>query len=179
MQEPTKSELRQAMLAARKRVILGDAQEAAQAIAERLPSLIAANALVAGYMPIRGELNIVPALHALYKGGARLALPKVLASGEMIFLSWAPDAPLEADTYGVLSPVCAEVVTPDVLLVPMLAFDRERFRLGYGGGYYDRAIATLNAKTIGIGYSLQYIEALPREAHDMRLDVVITEKGVV
>ncbi len=179
MQEPTKSELRQAMLAARKRVASNATEEAAQAIVSHLQALIAPDASVAGYIPIRGELNIVPALHALYKGGARLALPKVLASGEMIFLSWAPDAPLEADTHGVLSPVCVEAVTPDVLLVPLLAFDRERFRLGYGGGYYDRALASLNAKTIGIAYSFQYIDRLPREAHDVPLDLIVTEKGVV
>lgn len=179
MPNPTKSELRKAMLAARGQVSQATAQAAAQTMATLLPPLIPSHTWVAGYMPMRGEVDILPALRALHSKGVRLALPKVLAGGEMVFLPWEPEAPLEIDRHGVLSPHTAAPVVPTLWLVPLLAFDKDRFRLGYGGGYYDRAIAAHTPSTIGIAYAFQYVDKLPRQAHDMPLDSMATEEGMM
>lgn len=141
---------------------------------------------VAGYFPTHGELDCRPILAALADTGYMTALPAVNAPGlPLVFRAWQPEEPTRRGPYNIPEPLdSAPVLTPDALLVPMLAFDLRGHRLGYGGGYYDRTLAALRANNpdllaIGIAYAGQAIDAVPAEAHDAMLDAIATERGVI
>lgn len=144
-----------------------------------------AGAVVAGYWPMRGEIDVLPLLAALAERGQVTALPAVIErKAPLVFRRWATGDPLEDGLYGTRHPVAAaEEVRPVCLLVPLLAFDRRGIRLGYGGGFYDRTLAALRASgpvvAVGIAYAGQEVESLPAEDHDERLDWVVTEKEVI
>ncbi|WP_298213709.1 5-formyltetrahydrofolate cyclo-ligase [Acidocella sp.] len=141
--------------------------------------LIPAGAVVAGFLPMRGEIDILPLLEALRARGHRLALPETPPPGApLTFHAWTPGAPLRPGRYGTRHPE-GEALTPEVLLVPLLAFDARGHRLGYGGGYYDRSLAALpRALAIGCAYAAQEVAELPAEPTDMPLDAVATETGI-
>lgn len=138
--------------------------------------------LVAGYRPIRSELDPGPAMLALAGCGYGLCLPVVVGPAQpLVFRAWTQGDPLEAGAFGVMVPVAGAVVVPDVLLVPMLAFDGRGHRLGYGGGFYDRTIAALRAGgvlTLGLAYAAQEVARVPDLETDAALDAVVTEEGV-
>jgi 5-formyltetrahydrofolate cyclo-ligase len=123
-------------------------------------------------------------MHALARHGHPLALPAMVGrQAPLRFQRWRPGDAMTVHPYGVSQPLSdAEVVTPSVLLVPLLAFDAQGWRLGYGGGYYDRTLAALRSAgvvtAIGIAYDGQRIAAVPHDAHDQRLDAVLTETGL-
>jgi 5-formyltetrahydrofolate cyclo-ligase len=181
----SKAELRAAVLA--KRDALSDEQraEAAQALAKRkLPFEIAAGTIVSGYSPIRNEIDPVPWMRKLAEAGARLALPAVLARGKSLaFRAWSPDDRLMLGPLGILepSPAAAELV-PDIMLVPLAAFDAGGHRIGYGAGHYDYTLAHLRKTkaitAIGVAFAVQQIKAVPALPHDVALDYVLTEKKV-
>jgi 5-formyltetrahydrofolate cyclo-ligase len=144
---------------------------------------VPSGAVVSGFLPIRGEIDVVPLLAALSARGHPLALPAVLGPAELVFRRWRPGAPLEAAGFGLSHPPPeAGTVDPDVLLVPLAAFDRRGHRIGYGRGYYDRALARLDAlgrrRAIGVAFSVQEVDRVPDEPHDRRLDAVLTEAGL-
>lgn len=102
----------------------------------------------------------------------------------MKFIEWVPGEPMKAGAYGIMEPSGGGMIVPNVILVPLVAFDRRGYRLGYGAGYYDATIAHLkhtnpSLLTIGVGYSFQEVERLPNEAHDERLSLVVTDKEVI
>lgn len=140
-------------------------------------------AVVAGYWPLRDELDPRPAMTALLGLGHRLCLPVVTGAGRpLAFRAWTPGAALQAAGFGTQVPAAeAGEATPSVLLVPLVAFDEAGYRLGYGGGFYDRTLARLRAAgpvlAIGLGYAAQRAERLPRESTDERLDWIVTEAG--
>lgn len=136
--------------------------------------------VVAGFWPIGDEIDIRPLLLALAGRGHVVALPETPRRGQpLIFHRWRSGGRLIPERFGTLRPE-ADPVVPDLLLVPLLAFDRAGWRLGYGGGFYDRTLAGLpGRRTIGCAYAVQQIEAVPVEAHDRRLDAVATEEGVI
>lgn len=146
---------------------------------------VPAGAIVSGYWPGRSELDIRPLMEALHRKGHPIGLPVVTGRGNpLVFREWAPGDALETKPFGLQEPpASAAEVTPRVLLVPFLAFDREGYRIGYGAGYYDRTLAKLRAQgavlAVGVGYSAQQTERLPHDGHDERLDRVVTEAGVV
>jgi 5-formyltetrahydrofolate cyclo-ligase len=178
----SKTTLRAAALA--RRDALSDAQRAvaAQALAARgLPFDITRNTIVAGYSPIRSEIDPSPLMHKLAAQGAQLALPVIIArDAPLIFRVWSPGAELVRGPLGILepSPEAASVI-PDLLLVPLAAFDRSGHRIGYGAGHYDRTFAQLRpSKAItaaGVAFAVQEIEAVPALPHDVALDFVLTE----
>jgi 5-formyltetrahydrofolate cyclo-ligase len=178
----SKADLRTEALA--RRDALSDTKRvaAAKAVARRgLPIEIAPGAIVSGYSPIRGEIDPVPLMRKLAAQGARLALPAIVARGKTLaFRAWSPDDRLMLGPLGILepSPAAAEV-TPDVMLVPLAAFDRAGHRIGYGAGHYDYTLAHLRkAKAItaiGLAFAAQEIEAVPALSHDVALDYVLTE----
>ena len=135
---------------------------------------------IAGVWPLPGEIDIRPLLLALHSRGHRIVLPYTPPLGERLsFHVWAPGAPMLAGRFGTMHPA-GEAAEPDMLLVPLLAFDGAGNRLGYGGGYYDRTLAALPGRlAVGFGYACQEIEAVPAEAHDRALDAVVTEQRVV
>jgi 5-formyltetrahydrofolate cyclo-ligase len=181
----SKGELRAAVLA--KRDALSDEQraEAAQALAKRkLPFEILAGTIVSGYSPIRNEIDPAPLMRKLAEAGARLALPAVMARGKALaFRAWSPDDRLMLGPLGIPepSPAAAELI-PDIMLVPLAAFDSEGHRIGYGAGHYDYTLAHLRKmkaiSAIGIAFAVQQIKAVPALPHDVALDYVLTEKKV-
>jgi len=141
-------------------------------------------AVVAGTWPIRDEADPQLLMAALAAKGHRLALPRLAAKdAALAFHHWSQNHPTQVSVFGIAEPLAhAEPVAPSVLLVPLLAFDAQGFRLGYGGGYYDRTLAALRAEgevlAIGVAYAGQEVEKLPRGPHDQRLDMLISERGV-
>jgi len=141
--------------------------------------------VVAGYWPMRDELDPRPTLSELSARGCRIALPMVVGKGEpLLFRAWDGDEPLQDGPYGTMQPGDdADVLEPLLLLVPMLAFDRAGRRLGYGGGFYDRTLAALRGRfavqAIGIAYAEQEVEAVPAGPEDARLDGVVTERAFI
>lgn len=141
-------------------------------------------ALVAGYMPIRSEANILPLMADLAGRGIATALPVVLGKEMALeFRRWRAGEPLEDGLYGTRHPV-GTGVCPTVLLIPLLAFDVAGFRLGYGGGFYDRTLDAYRADgmsvvAIGVAYACQQVLHVPRLPHDQPLDAVVTERGLL
>jgi 5-formyltetrahydrofolate cyclo-ligase len=139
--------------------------------------------IVSAYLPTQTEFDPRPSMLALIGLGYRICVPVIEGKGLPLgFRIWTPGAALARGAYGVETPVDGEEATPDALLVPLLAYDRNGYRLGYGGGYYDRTIAAFRARraipAIGLAYSGQEVEAVPRESLDARLDALVTEAGV-
>lgn len=183
--ERSKADLRTAALARRDALSDKKRDAAAKAVAKRgLPIEIAPGTIVSGYSPIRGEIDPAPLMRKLAAEGVLLALPAIVARGKSLaFRAWSPDDRLMLGPLGIPepSPAAAEVV-PDIMLVPLAAFDRLGHRIGYGGGYYDYTLAHLRkAKAImgiGLGFAVQEIEAVPALSHDVPLDYVLTETRV-
>jgi 5-formyltetrahydrofolate cyclo-ligase len=161
-------------------------QAAAQAVADRgLPVAVPPGTIVSGFWPIRSEISPLPLMRRLAGAGAALALPVIAGRAQpLIMRAWSFDAPLAAGLWGIREPPAdAPEVFPDVLIVPLLAFDRRGHRLGYGAGYYDRTIARLRAMkpvtTVGIAFAAQQIDEVPATPRDERLDIMLTEGGTL
>jgi 5-formyltetrahydrofolate cyclo-ligase len=149
------------------------------------PLRISPDVTVSGFMPLKSEINPLPLMQKLAEQGARLALPVVAGRGQpLVMRQWAWGEPLASGVWGIREPN-ADVpeVEPDILLVPLLAFDRAGHRIGYGAGYYDMTITGLRAKkpitAVGIAFAAQEIAAVPATPRDARLDLVLTEKEVI
>jgi len=178
----SKAGLRAAALAARDALSDGQRAAAAQMIAERgLPFEIGRDTVVSGYAPIRSEIDPTPLMLKIAAQGARLALPTVTARGQALtFRAWSANTKMVLGPLGILepSPAAAEIV-PDIMLVPLAAFDRLGHRIGYGAGHYDYTFAHLRkmkaVKGIGLAFAAQEIEAVPALSHDVALDYVLTE----
>lgn len=138
-------------------------------------------AIIAGYWPMGDEMDPRPLMLALASRGHAIALPVTPPRGQpLAFHAWAPGAALRPGPMGTSEPVAGEALRPDVVLVPLLAFDRTGRRLGYGGGYYDRTLAALpGAKAIGIAYAGQEMPEVPAGPQDMRLPLIATEDSVI
>jgi 5-formyltetrahydrofolate cyclo-ligase len=140
---------------------------------------------VSAFHPYGNEIDTRQLLGKLAGEGWTTCLPVVVAKRQpLIFRRWLPGEPMEIGVMKIAVPlVSAPVVEPDVLLVPLLAFDKAGYRLGYGGGFYDATLAKLRAKkpiiAIGVAYTDQEVADVPHEAHDMKLDYIMTEKGIV
>jgi 5-formyltetrahydrofolate cyclo-ligase len=182
---PSKSDLRAAALATRDALDDEQRASAARKIAARgLPIRVARGTIVSGYMPIKSEIDPTFLLRKLAADGARLALPSVMARGKSLaFRAWSPDDRLLMGPLGILepSPATSEIV-PDIMLVPLAAFDCQGHRIGYGAGHYDFTLAHLRkvkaVTAIGVAFAAQEIEAVPALSHDERLDYVLTETKV-
>jgi 5-formyltetrahydrofolate cyclo-ligase len=181
-----KTELRRQAIARRDALPAGERAQAAETIATRaFPVAVAPGAIVAGFMPMKSEINPLPLMRKLAAAGARLALPVVAGQGKpLIMRAWAFGEPLIAGVWGIREPApLAPAVAPDILIVPLLAFDRAGQRIGYGAGYYDLTIAALRARqavvAIGVAFAAQEIAAVPATPRDAPLDLVLTEREVI
>ena len=181
-----KAELRREALARRDALPAEIRKAAAEAITARpFPLAVAPGMIVSGFMPLKSEINPLPLMRKFADAGARLALPVVAGSGKpLIMRSWQWGEPLFSGVWGIREPGReAPEVQPDILLVPLLAFDRGGHRIGYGAGYYDLTIAQLRAKkpiaAVGIAFAAQEIETVPRTAFDAKLDLVLTESETI
>ncbi|CAN5356201.1 5-formyltetrahydrofolate cyclo-ligase [soil metagenome] len=181
-----KDEFRSGALAQRDAMSVEARAEAATTIAAvSLPVELPRGVIVAGYSPINSELDPFPLMRALAGRGAGLALPVIIARDHaLIFRDWQPDEGLVRGQYGIFQPSSdACDVDPDIVLVPLAAFDRAGHRIGYGRGYYDRTLQDLRAKkkitVIGVAFAVQEIESVPRLPHDEQLDCVLTERELI
>ncbi len=172
---------------ARREALPADQRTAAsEAIAARpFPVAVPPGAIVSGFMPLKSEINPIPLMRKLASAGARLALPAVAGRGKpLIMRAYAFGDVLASGQWGIREPKpeAAEVL-PDILLVPLLAFDRAGFRLGYGAGYYDMTIAALRPRktiaAVGLAYAAQEIAQVPTTPRDERLDLVLTERELI
>lgn len=173
----------------RRRTASDAAPDAAVSVAAHVRALATRCAgpagVASGYLPVRGELDPRPAMAALAALGWRLALPVVVGRAlPLVFRPWHPGAATVAAAFGLEVPAEDTEVVPDLLLVPMLAYDLRGHRLGYGGGFYDRTLAALRAArpatcAVGIAYAGQRVSTLPDTETDMRLDAIVTELGPV
>jgi 5-formyltetrahydrofolate cyclo-ligase len=134
------------------------------------------------YWPFKGEFDPRPLVTQLHAAGARLALPVVVGKKEpLVFRDWVPGAPLVNGVWDIPVPASGDDVWPDVLLVPALGWDRACYRLGYGGGFYDRTLAPIERRprTVGVSHAALALRSVFPQAHDVALDCVVTEAGVV
>ena len=160
--------------------------KAAGTIAARaFPLTVQRGTIASGFSPLKTEINPIPLMRRLSGAGAQLALPVVAGKGKpLIMRAWNFGEPLDSGVWGIRQPTAdAAEVAPDVLLVPLLAFDRHGHRVGYGAGYYDMTIAKLRAMkpviAVGIAYAAQEIEQVPVTPRDARLDLVLTEREII
>lgn len=182
----TKAELRKTALAARDRFPVERRIEASLAIAEigSADIEVSSGEIVSGFWPIRSEVDIRPLLFRLREKGARLCLPVVLDRQTIVFRELVRGARMVETGFGTAGPgEEAAILDPDLMLVPLAAFDRRGNRVGYGAGHYDRAIASLREKgkmprLIGIALDVQEVSAIPFEIHDVPLPAILTESGM-
>ena len=181
-----KSDLRKVALARRDALPAAERMAAAETIATRaFPIAIASGAVVSGFMPLNSEISPLTLMRKLSDMGARLALPVVVSRGlPLLMRAYAFGDALVNGVWGIrVPPPEAPEVEPDVLLVPLLAFDRNGNRLGYGAGYYDMTIAALRAKkrvvAVGVAFAAQEVDEVPTTPRDVRLDLVLTEREVI
>ncbi|HET6195139.1 MAG TPA: 5-formyltetrahydrofolate cyclo-ligase [Acetobacteraceae bacterium] len=170
--------VRQRMLAAREAWNPACGTALAEHVLREMPP--PAGALVSGFWPMGQEIDIRPLLVALHERGHRIVLPETPKRGNpLIFRLWSPGAVMLPERFGTSRPD-GEVVVPDFLLVPLLAFDRRGYRVGYGAGYYDRTLAALPGRyRLGVAYTASELDAVPAGPYDERLDAVATERGII
>ncbi|MBS1039186.1 5-formyltetrahydrofolate cyclo-ligase [Gluconobacter cerinus] len=134
---------------------------------------------VAAVWPLPGEIDLRPLCSRLARDGRRVALPETTPKGTpLVFREWSEETPMLAGRFGTSHPD-GPILVPELVLVPFLAFDRKGFRLGYGGGYYDRTLAQLNVPAIGFGFAFQEMKSIPVGPYDIPLSVIVTEKETI
>ncbi|MEW5965346.1 MAG: 5-formyltetrahydrofolate cyclo-ligase [Pseudomonadota bacterium] len=140
---------------------------------------------VSAFLAIGEEIDTLPLIEKAIAAGCTVGLPVIeRKAAPLLFRRWAPGEPLDEKAWGIREPLpAAALVEPDLLLVPLLAFDATGFRLGYGGGFYDRTLARLRAMkrvvAVGVAYDAQRVDAVPRDRYDEPLDWVLTPSGLV
>jgi 5-formyltetrahydrofolate cyclo-ligase len=181
-----KAQLRREAQARRDAMPAEARKAAAETITARpFPLAVVPGTIVSGFMPLKSEINPLPLMRKLAGAGAGLALPVVAGRGKpLIMRSWQWGAPLAAGVWGIREPPPeTPQVDPDILLVPLLVFDRSGYRVGYGAGYYDLTLTHLRAKkpitAVGIAFAAQEVETVPRTGFDARLDLVLTENETI
>jgi 5-formyltetrahydrofolate cyclo-ligase len=183
----SKSELRDQALRRRDAADSAFRAKASAAIAAHAAPLIAALGprRIAAYVAMRSEADPMPIVEAAHRLGAEIALPVIAPGARLVFRRYEPGHVLVPGGFGTMVPVeAAPLLVPDLIIVPVVGFDTGGARLGYGKGHYDRTIAALRAHglrppLIGIAYSVQEVDTIPHEPHDVRLDLIVTENGIL
>ena len=139
--------------------------------------------IIGGYYPANYEIDDLEILNYFFKKGSMISLPKIKKKSQMEFFKWHKNDILLINKYGIPEPDITNKVYPDILIVPLVAFDKELNRLGYGGGFYDRYIQKISKikkiVKVGLAFSFQKIKKIPTNKYDKKLDVIITEKDIV
>lgn len=181
-----KDELRRAALS-RRDALSPEWRAAASLDAARMGAdaiAVQSGAVVAGFLPIRSEIDPTPLMQGLARRGANLCLPSIVDAETIVFRAWKPGDALREMALATRGPVdSAEEVSPDIILMPLAAFDAGGNRLGYGGGFYDRALARLSGRglaprLIGLAFACQEVERSPAETHDVPITEILTENGL-
>jgi 5-formyltetrahydrofolate cyclo-ligase len=138
---------------------------------------------IGGYYPSNYEIDDLEILDVLDKKNFKTSLPIVKKKNQMNFYIWSKKDPLKINKFGIPEPVSSKIIYPDILLVPLVGYDKNLNRLGYGGGFYDRYIEKIDkikkVTKIGLAFSYQKIKSVPIDQHDKKLDFIITEKEII
>ena len=176
----SKSEIRKKLLAIRKNYQIKNRKINFQEILNILKERNIKKKIVGGYYPYNYEIDSIHILDKFEKRKYRISLPKIRKNSQMDFFQWSLNDPLIINKYGIPEPISKKTQYPDILLVPLVAYDKDLKRLGYGGGFYDRYIKKIKKKkdviTIGLSYSFQKIKQIKINKHDIKLDFVLTNK---
>ena len=176
-----RSRLRRAKIAEREALPVTERLRAEQVIIGHLDILLAKQAprTLAFCMPVRAEVDCRPLICRLLDAGWSACQPVVVETeAPMLFRPWTPTTTMALDRYGIPIPANGNPVLPDIVLLPLVAFDAAGFRLGYGGGYFDRTLAALPGRlAIGVGFELCHVDSTRPGRHDLPLDAIITETG--
>ncbi len=140
--------------------------------------------VIAGYMPIRSEISPLPVMEAQHAGGKIVVVPVIAGKGKpLLFSRWTPGCAMVTGPFGARIPARADYLRPEVLITPLVAFDRRGYRLGYGGGFYDRSIEMLTLAeephAVGLAFAAQELPDVPVGRNDRRLDALVTENEVL
>ena len=139
--------------------------------------------IIGGYYPSNYEINDLEILNYFFKRGSIISLPKIKKKSQMEFYKWYKNDPLLINKFGIPEPETTNRVYPDILFVPLVAFDKKLNRLGYGGGFYDRYIQKISkikkVVKVGLAFSFQKLKNIPVSKHDKKLDIIITEKDII
>ena len=138
---------------------------------------------VGGYYPCNNEIDDLEMLNFLKNKKTNISLPIIKENNQMDFFEWTDKDPLKINKYGIAEPISSKKIYPDVIFVPLVAYDHDLNRLGYGGGFYDRYLEKISKLKkifkIGLGFSFQEIKKLPINKYDKKLDLIITEKKII
>jgi len=175
-----KSEIRKKILKTRKQYYSSNLKINFKDLLDILKKSKISKKIVGGYYPYNYEIDTLEILKKLEKLKFEISLPKIKKNSQMNFFLWSTKDPLTINEYGIPEPISNKVIQPCILLVPMVAFDKNLNRIGYGGGFYDRYIKKIkkNKKiiTIGLAYSFQKVEKVKINQYDIKLDFIITNK---
>lgn len=172
--------LRREMVARRAALSVAEHDALSARIVAHALAALPAPVVAAFCWPIKHEPDVRGLLTTWARAGVRTALPVVVAEGQALaFREWTPETPLAPDRYGIPTPTAGEWLTPEMILLPLNGFDAAGYRLGYGGGYFDRTLAALAPRplAVGVGFEINRIDSIQPEAHDQRLDWIVTENG--
>ena len=175
-----KSDIRKKILKTRKQYYSSNLKINFKDLLDILKKSKISKKIVGGYYPYNYEIDTLEILKKLEKLKFEISLPKIKKNSQMNFFLWSTKDPLTINEYGIPEPISNKIIQPCILLVPMVAFDKNLNRIGYGGGFYDRYIKKIkkNKKiiTIGLAYSFQKVEKVKINKHDIKLDFIITDK---
>ena len=178
-----KSKLRDKILKIRKRVNKKNIQIDFKHLIKILKKENINKKIIGGYYPVNFEIDDLTLLRKFEKNKFKISLPVIKKNFQMDFYKWKFSDPLKINKYGIPEPKTRNIIYPDILLIPLVAFDKNLNRLGYGGGYYDRLIEKLSKKKkiikIGLAFSIQKVDKVPINIYDKKLDYVVTNKYIV
>ena len=178
-----KSKIRNKILSIRKKKNKKNIKFSFLKIFKEIKKNISKEKIIGGYYPVNFEIDILEFLNKLKAKDLQISLPVIKKKNEMDFYSWSTKNLLKLNKYGIPEPEQIKKVFPDIIFVPLVAFDKRLYRIGYGGGYYDRYIDKISKKKeifkIGIAHSCQKINRVPTNKYDKKLDIIITEKYVL
>ena len=176
-----KSEIRKKILRIRKNYQVKNQKISFKEILNILKKRKIKKKIVGGYYPYNYEINSIHILEKFEKKKYKISLPKIRKNSKMDFFQWSLKDPLTINKYGIPEPISTKIQYPNILLVPLVAYDKNLNRLGYGGGFYDRYIKKIRKKkdviTIGFSYSFQKIKQIKINKHDIKLDFVLNNKN--
>jgi 5-formyltetrahydrofolate cyclo-ligase len=177
---------RERLITARGLLAVQDRMDQAAVIAGRLAQIVATSGIatpaVSVYWPIRGEPDLRPWMHALFQSGVRVALPVAIALAQpLVFREWRPGARLGRGLWNIPYPADGAVIVPNIVIAPVVGFDLQGYRLGYGGGFFDRTLARLDPKplTVGVGYPDAELRTIFPQPYDVPMDWVVTGSGTI
>ena len=178
-----KSKTRKKILAIRKKKNSKNLKFNYKKLSNILKKTKISNKMIGGYYSYNFEVDVIKILEKLEKQKYQICLPKIRKNSQMDFFRWSFKEPLMINEFGIPEPMTNKIEYPDILLVPIVAFDKKLNRLGYGGGFYDRYISKLKIKKktllIGLAFSFQEVEKILTNRYDMKLDYILTEKNLL